>query len=542
MKSDNRFNKLYSKELGLKINTNKENSFCLITPGSYRSLLENLGIQTLYELINTDENTYAERAYIDYNNSKIRSIESQTELNKFDVLGISVTNPLQINSIFEIFEKTGINISSKKRQNQIVVGGGMGLANPLPYSDMFDIIFLGDAYSGIQQFISLKNEIKSKEELLYEVSKLDSVYVPMFHKTEKIIPITENVPSNISLASSRFIKDFASIIIDNGCTFGCDFCEYFYNKGKKYSDYSLERIIQDSQDLINNNVKKIFLYSASAGNHPELKDILNYFENKNIPLDLQPTRIEQIDDEMLHFVKKNINHLVLNPDTPTDHLRQKIKRSSASNKDYINLIQHALTSFQIFDFSMHFIINYFGESENYMQIAETIQEVLSINNNLNLNVYINPLFPSPNTPLERHPMNFPEETNAKIKKIIDFVNEPTSAISSAKRQYDFSNHSKIYKGKRLSINTTNMYDQLIEGILMRGDELSLEMLFSAHKNKIPHEYSKLVAFLDKHKYNWRKYFEEIPLMTELPWRRFSSEKFNLINDKRYAQLKRQNYA
>jgi hypothetical protein len=110
-------------------------SFCLCFPEVYEIGMSHLGMRILYDVLNAKKGLFCERAFCpwpDYkealisNSAKLSSLESDTPLNKFDMLGFSVNNELNYTNILAMLSLSGIPLMSKDRPDNfpLVIGGG----------------------------------------------------------------------------------------------------------------------------------------------------------------------------------------------------------------------------------------------------------------------------------------------------------------------------------------------------------------------------------------------------------------------------------
>ena len=100
----------------------------------------------------------------------------------------------------------------------LIGAGGHCVYNPEPLADIVDFFALGDGEEVvsditevIHQFKSIKNVMQSRQELLFELSKIEGVYVPSLYQATYDIngaqilkPISDEVPE---LIEKRTIVD-----------------------------------------------------------------------------------------------------------------------------------------------------------------------------------------------------------------------------------------------------------------------------------------------------------------------------------------------
>ena len=74
-------------EINLVENSGGRINFALVYPNFYRVGMSNLGIHIIYQLLNTHKEISCQRFFLD----SILSLETQTPLNKFQIIGFAVS-------------------------------------------------------------------------------------------------------------------------------------------------------------------------------------------------------------------------------------------------------------------------------------------------------------------------------------------------------------------------------------------------------------------------------------------------------------------
>ena len=167
---------------------------CLIYPNHYYVGMSNLGFQTIYQSLNSEDDIVCERAFLpdsedllEYQNTQtpLFSIESQKPLSSFDILAFSISFENDFLNILTLLDLAHIPIESRLRQRgyPLVIGGGVAVfLNPEPLSEFFDLFVIGEAEEVIGEFLAvyrsafLEKRRKEKEDLLREQRKFCSFY------------------------------------------------------------------------------------------------------------------------------------------------------------------------------------------------------------------------------------------------------------------------------------------------------------------------------------------------------------------------------
>ena len=128
-------------------------AFCF--PDTYEVGMSFLGEKILYELLNSHENWWCERAFMPWLDMKaemerlqlpLYTMESKDPLTAFDAVGFTLQYELSYTNILAMLDLAGIPFYSKDRDDRwpLIVAGGPCACNAEPIADFFDVIQLGE--------------------------------------------------------------------------------------------------------------------------------------------------------------------------------------------------------------------------------------------------------------------------------------------------------------------------------------------------------------------------------------------------------------
>ena len=173
---------------------------CLGFPDVYDIGMSHLGTKILYSLLNKDPRIACERAFAPWTDMEAElrargvplvSLESQTPLSGFDVVGISIQYEMTFTNVLEMLDLAGIPLRSAARGagDPLVVVGGPVVFNLEPLADFVDLAFIGDGEEMIPEFLDLLKGLKgrgaARDEILRAAAQIEGVYAPSLYPVER---------------------------------------------------------------------------------------------------------------------------------------------------------------------------------------------------------------------------------------------------------------------------------------------------------------------------------------------------------------------
>ena len=167
--------------------------FAMCFPDVYEIGMSHMGIQILYDMFNSFEDTWCERVYSPWpdldavmreRHIPLFGLESQQPVKNFDFLGITLQYEMCYTNILQILELSQIPLKACDRtwDDPIVIGGGPCSYNPEPIAAFFDLFYIGEGETQYRALLDLYKKMReedcSRESFLREASKVPGIYVP----------------------------------------------------------------------------------------------------------------------------------------------------------------------------------------------------------------------------------------------------------------------------------------------------------------------------------------------------------------------------
>jgi radical SAM family uncharacterized protein len=476
--------------------------WALMYPDAYEVGLPNQGVMILYEVLNEQPRTLAERTYSVWPDlaTKMReagvpqfTVDGHRPVRAFDVLGISFSTELGYTNMLEALDLAGIPLHAKDRDetHPIVLAGGHAAFNPEPIADFIDAAVLGDGEQAVLEMTEVIRQAKAdgadREETLLRLAKAGGVYVPRFYDVDylpdgriaRVVPNRADVPFRVHKRTvmdldewpypkqplvplAETVHERMSVEIFRGCTRGCRFCQagMITRPVRERSLTGIGEMVKAGLEAT--GYEEVGLLSLSSADHSEIgavaKGLADRYEGTQTSLSLPSTRVDAFNIDLAQELSRNGRRsgLTFAPEGGSERLRKVINKM-VSKQDLVDTVTAAYGAGwrQV---KLYFMVGLPTETdEDVLEIAEMARDVIRAGRqvtgtrDVRCTVSIGGFVPKAHTPFQWASQLDHETTDRRLKLLRNAIQADKSTAKAIGYRY--------HDGK----------PGIVEGLLSRGD-------------------------------------------------------------------------
>jgi len=419
----------------------------LIYPNSYYVGMSNLGLHAIYHLLNSAPEVACERAFMPDpgqaadRTSPLVTIESQSPLERFDVIGFSLSYELDYINAVDALRRARLPIFARDRGDRhplVIAGGPCAGFNPEPLADIVDAFVVGEAEPVLDDITAAIIEAPDRTDALRRLQALPGVYVPMAYQPEyspqgdfvRLVP-QANAPrviqrlhvaeldrwpthSRILTPDTEFGNMFL-IEISRGCAHACKFCvtapccRPFRHRS---ADHILDIAAQGLQHR-----RTIGLVAAAVSDHPELNRLVRGLRDMKARISLSSIRADGAGTALVEALgQSGARSITFAPEAGAERLRRKL-RKGISEEQYLAAARLAAAN-GIRRLRLYFMLGLPGETEADIAAIPRLVHLIKRDAHMaQVTASISAFVPKPQTAFEREPMAPVREIEAKLKAL-----------------------------------------------------------------------------------------------------------------------------
>jgi radical SAM-linked protein len=464
--------------------SNSDYRIGLCFPDLYEIGMSNNAMRILYDLINCIDGISCERVFapapdfeelLKERRIPLYTLESGLPLESLDMLCFTVGYELSATNILNVLELGNIPLHSKDRTNDhpVVIAGGPAITNPLPFSNFFDAVYLGEAESDFPDLLVSVKEFARENKKRIDIIKHIHTYDCIWHKGKKKTTrsIFRTFPDKqhagftyYTVPTLKPVQDHGVVEIMRGCPNGCRFC----HAGELYKPYR-QRSFTEIQTMANQMVsdfgyRDITLSSLSSGDHPDILGITSKlndeYKNKHVSLSLPSLKVDgfslSILDQLSIVRKSGLTFAI---ETPVSSW-QKSMNKEAPIENIIHIIHEAKKrGWKLAKFYFMTGLPFVDKNQEIKEVTNFISRVKN-ETRIQLNINIGTFIPKPHTPFQWASLFKPDEALVHLQKM-------KLSLLSANRN--------------IKVNYHDPYISFIEGMISRGDERVGDVILEAYR-------------------------------------------------------------
>ncbi len=420
----------------------------LAFPNRYAVGMSNLGLQSVYALLNGREDVVCERVFypepedmqtLREHPGELLSVETQRPLRDFQLIAFSIPFENDYAGALEMLALAGLPLRAEQRgaESPLVAAGGVAVfLNPEPLAPFMDLFFIGEAEALLADFEPLRDALLAEdaprpETLRALAQAVPGVYVPSLYKVvygpdgaiEAMEPTVAGIPERIIhrkadladhsacrtavLTPNTEFGDMTLLEIGRGCGRGCRFCAagFAYRPPRCHS---AERLVEAARESGLEETPRVGLVSAAVSDHPEVDALCGALVEAGASLSFSSLRADAITPDILTALGASRRQAVaIAPEAGSERLRRVINKHLSVEQIYAAAEQ--LAEAGILSLKLYFMIGLPTETKEdidaIVELAKGIKHhVLSKSRGRkqmgSITLSVNSFIPKPFTPFQ----------------------------------------------------------------------------------------------------------------------------------------------
>jgi len=434
----------------------------LAFPNTYWVGMSNLGFQTVYRLLNAQDDVVCERVFLPpkqeladlvRSRTPLVTLESQSPVGEFDVFAFSVSFEWDYVNILTLLRLAGIPIYASERTERhplIVIGGAVTFVNPEPLAPFADVIAAGEGEVLVPALDRAFRESSDRRELLRVLSRERGFYIPSFYEpqyspdgslagyvatadvpeaaapvrkaalktTDAVDPPATSIFTPDTEFGSRFLVE-----VVRGCANLCRFCWAGYNY-LPVRAFPADRILQLAE-AARRYATRAGLVSIALCDHPEIERILSRLHEMGYGISPASLRLDDLTEQIVGILRASGEKTItIAPETGSDRLRRVINKT-VTNDEILDRAELIFAS-GIENLKLYYMLGLPTETDDdlvairdlTLQLRDRMLKYARPRGSVGRIIgSVNPLIPKPGTAYQWLPMEADAVVDRKIKRL-----------------------------------------------------------------------------------------------------------------------------
>src|SRR3984893_2536334 len=433
----------------------------LAFPNTYWVGMSNLGFQTIYRLLNAEDDIVCERFFLPpkqelaaliASRTPLVTLESQSQVADYDVIAFSVSFEWDYVNVLTLLRLAGVPAHAAERSARhplVVIGGAVTFVNPEPLAPFADVIAAGEGevlVPGLRRAVSAATD---RGDLLRLLSADRGFYVPSFYEpqyaadgtmsgfalrpgvdaplpvrkaalktTDAVDPPVTSIFTPDTEFGSRFLVE-----VVRGCANLCRFCWAGYNY-LPVRAFPTDRILQLAEQA-RVHASRVGVVSIARCDHTDMERILARLLEMGYAISPASLRLDDLTESIVRVLRASGERTVtIAPETGSDRLRRVINKT-VTNDEIVDRAELIFAS-GIENLKLYYMIGLPTETDEDLvairdltvQIRDRMLKHARLKGQIGRIVgSVNPLIPKPGTAYQWLPMEDPALVDQKIKRL-----------------------------------------------------------------------------------------------------------------------------
>lgn len=434
----------------------------LAYPNTYRVGMSNLGLQTLYRLLNAHPEVCCERAFLPdppereiYRARRVplTTLETGRRVGDADLLAFSASFENDYPHLLAILDLAGMPLRAADRNRHhplVAMGGATVSINPEPVAPFLDLCCVGEGEELVRPLIEALLSHADRSAVLENLSGQRGFYVPSFYRpryddgTDAGMPSfaalepTGPAPATIDKVRAPFsgedavaattiltpdteFGDRVMVEVARGCTKGCRYCWVGYNINP-FRVHAVDDILSVAERW-RGHTDRVGLVATALLDHPEIEAIAEGLRDRDFKVFSPSLIISTLRERLLQAVTESGQRsITIAPETGSDRLREIVMKRITNDE----ILDKARMIFRAGARSLknYVILGLPGEEERDLQelleLATAMREIMIEEGRQrgtigDITLSVNCLIPKPGTPFQWASQIHAREYRAKLR-------------------------------------------------------------------------------------------------------------------------------